>query len=105
MAQTRSTAAPAGAEAPALLTLQVPADAVVYLGNRRMMTQGTSRTYQIPVNVANASFSYKVRVELERNGQKLVAASTQTVSSGGNIQLLVNEPTDASAPLAVVAAK
>jgi uncharacterized protein (TIGR03000 family) len=102
MAQSGSTSSQL---APALLTLQVPEDAVVYLGGRRMMTQGTTRTYQIPVKVASASYNYSVRVELERDGQKLVASSSQAVSSGRNLQLQVSEPVGNSGSLTLIAAK
>lgn len=66
----------------ALLVVNVPETASVYLDGKRMQTTGATRKFKIPVRTANQAYAYPVRVELENNGTTQVASFSKAISAG-----------------------
>jgi len=76
---------------PATLLVKVPADATVYLMDQKMTLTGTERQYSIPVRQAGVDFTYKIRVEVVRDGKTLVSRSEQQVRAGQQYEVAVTE--------------
>ncbi len=55
----------------AVLTLNVPADAIVYVNNHQMKTQGTERRFVAKNLSFDRSNTYEIRVVTEENGQEV----------------------------------
>lgn len=66
----------------ATLKLNVPSDARVYLGGHATNTAGTTRWYAPTMPASGQESDYVVRVELERDGQKLVREERVALSAG-----------------------
>jgi uncharacterized protein (TIGR03000 family) len=92
------TSAPATAVAEsadrAVLTLNVPADAVVYMSNQRMTLDGTSREYIVPGLQAGKQYRYPVRVDVVRDGRLYSASSEQRIQAGQQLSLAFNQYAD-----------
>jgi uncharacterized protein (TIGR03000 family) len=92
------TSAPATAVAEsadrAVLTLNVPADAVVYMSNQRMTLDGTSREYIVPGLQAGKQYRYPVRVDVVRDGKLYSASSEQRIQAGQQLSLAFNQYAD-----------
>ncbi len=82
--------------------MNVPEDAVVYLVNQKMTGEGTERRYRIPTQDPSRQYSYPVRVEVVRDGQKVVSNSVYRVRSGKQTEVKVAE-SKASGRLVTVA--
>ncbi|MEZ6132377.1 MAG: TIGR03000 domain-containing protein [Planctomycetaceae bacterium] len=94
----RSAAAPAVvAEVPeaavpafAYVIVSLPEDATLYLGGNATTTTGSVRKFKVPVE-DGGTYSYAVRVELERAGQQYVAESTEVLTAGKTVSVKVND--------------
>ncbi len=65
------------------LTLHVPADAKVFLGGNETSATGEVRTFSTSGLTAGQEWSnYKVRVEMVRNGEKVVREEVITLKAG-----------------------
>lgn len=73
------------------VVLNVPEDAAVYFSGRKMVTQGTTRRYLIPVPKTGSVYEYPIKVEVVRNGAKLVSETTHRVQSGKTLELTMTE--------------
>lgn len=92
-AQHRMVAAPAPAvqQSFAYVVVTLPEDATLYLGGNKTASEGAVRKFKIPVNGADSSHDYDVRVVLNRNGQNYVARSTETLQAGKTVSVKVND--------------
>jgi len=81
------------AKAPdhAILVLEAPEDAIVYLAGQRMKASGPIRSYRIPLNNPDKEYRYPVRLQFEREGKVLAADHTQTLKAGNTVVLKVDE--------------
>lgn len=84
------------------MVFEVPADAVVYLSNTKMKTQGTTRRYKIPVPQIGKTYKYPVRVEVSRDGTKLTSESVQSVTAGQTLNVVVRENADSGLKTALL---
>ena len=75
----------------ALLVLDVPEDAVVYLVGRKMKTKGTTRTYRIPLADASKDYTYPIRIEVVRDGETLVSETNKTIRADESVKVAVLE--------------
>ncbi len=76
---------------PAVLVVNVPADASVYLSGQKMSIEGPTRRFRIPISEAGRQYQYPIRVECERNGKMLTAEQSEVVSAGRVITVSVDE--------------
>ncbi|GAB5441942.1 MAG: hypothetical protein Fues2KO_22910 [Fuerstiella sp.] len=76
----------------------------MYLAGQKMSLQGAQRRYRIPVSDATEEYAYPVRVEIVRNGQKLVSDTVQKVRGGATSQLAITE-SDVGGELVAVASR
>lgn len=87
-------AAPAAARtdrSTATLVVKVPADADVYLAGQKMSLTGAERRYRIPTADPTKDYSYPVRVEVTRDGKKLVSDTKHIVRGGQVVEVAVAE--------------
>jgi uncharacterized protein (TIGR03000 family) len=108
---TESEAKPLAAPAPAveasvdrsaaMLIVKVPADATVYLVDQKMSLTGVERKYRIPLAEVGKDYTYPIRVEIVRDGKKLVSRSEQKVRAGQRFEVAVAESADAGELVAV----
>jgi len=75
----------------ASLTVNVPADAVVYMAGTRMTLAGETRTFVTPKLDAGKQFTYSIRVEIVRDGEVRTVTHDQIVRSGEAINLNFSE--------------
>ncbi len=73
----------------ARIILNVPEDAVVYLGKKKMTTEGVTRSYLIPVPKPEVSYKYVVKVVLAGEADILAGVSEQSVKAGETLELSV----------------
>ena len=71
----------------AYLSLNVPADATVYMLDQRTTMEGTVRNFVTPKLEDEKVYAINVRVEWQQNGQKFVALGTQKIRSGDHVEL------------------
>lgn len=76
---------------PATVVITVPEDATVYFAGRKMVTAGTNRKYLVPIQKAGAVYEYPIKVEVVRNGAKLVSETRHKVQSGKTLELTMTE--------------
>jgi uncharacterized protein (TIGR03000 family) len=69
------------------LTLNVPADSIVYLCNQPMTITGPVREYVIPGLKPGHEYRYPVRVEVTRAGQLYRATAEPRIQSGQQLAL------------------
>ena len=70
-----------------------------------MTTEGSKRTFRVPVKEAGKRYRYEVKVEVERDGKKLAKVTKQIVAADKTIELAVTEPIDQKSDQLLVAAK
>lgn len=87
----------------AVLVVEVPEDATVYLSGQRMTTTGTVRKYRVPTERAGVEYTYAVRVQVERNGQQVATEHYEAVRAGRTANITIRE--NANAQLVAVAAR
>ena len=75
-------------ETSARLTIDVPADATVFIDERPTTTTSSQRTFATPALEKGYRYHYTVRAEVVRNGT--VFTGTQRVSFGAGDQVRVN---------------
>ena len=75
----------------AYVVVQLPTDAVLYLGGNKTSTKGGLRKFKIPVTDASRSYPYAIKAELVRDGQVYVATSTETLVAGQTVNVKVND--------------
>lgn len=90
-------------ESKATLVLKVPADASVYLVDRKMNATGQERRFSIPVPEAGRAYTYPIRVEVVRNGKVLTGEVRQQIQGGQELVLTVAGSPDGGDMLALVA--
>ena len=66
----------------ALLVVNVPETASLYLDGKLMQTTGETRKFKIPVRTAGQSYAYPVRVEMNQGGTTQVANFTKAIAAG-----------------------
>jgi uncharacterized protein (TIGR03000 family) len=82
--------AAAGKDDEAVLKLQIPSDAVVYVNDRRTTTPGELRTYVSRGLEMGKSYTYEVRAEVVRNGEKVVEKKSIELRAGSTEQLAMD---------------
>lgn len=88
----------------AILVLNVPADATVFMYGQKMSMTGKVRRYRIPTANPTREYLYPVRVEVERNGQVLVSETKQRLRGGKIVTVAIAE-SDTDGELVAVAAR
>jgi len=83
--------APAATQAYAYVVVQLPEDAVLYLGGNRTQESGAVRKFKIPVSDSNAQYAYDIKAELIRDGRTYVAATTEQLKAGETVSVKVND--------------
>lgn len=83
---TLSCGQAASEPAPAQITVFLPADAKLFVNQRRTQSTGTSRALVTPPLEAGYEYSYDVRVELERAGKKLEATKKVRFRAGQSVE-------------------
>jgi uncharacterized protein (TIGR03000 family) len=73
----------------ALIQLQVPADARVWLNGKQMKQGGSSRFFQTPPLAPTKSYCYELRVTWNENGRTVTATRKLTVQAGARQSLLI----------------
>jgi uncharacterized protein (TIGR03000 family) len=73
-----------GSTDTALLNLQVPSEAVVYVNGRRTTTPGSLRRYISRNLKAGRDYTYEVRAEIERDGKTLSRTRVIQLTAGDN---------------------
>lgn len=94
-----STAGPGGTRAAslvpapdaALLAIECPADAKVYVNDRPTVIGGTRRTFVSRNLVPGATYNYHVRVQYERDGQVVDVEKTVPLAANKSAQLSIND--------------
>ena len=76
----------------AMLTLDVPEDARVYINGMLTKTPGTHRTYVSRGLEPGYSYTYAVRVEVTRGGRRVSQERTVELQTGQTRSLAVNLP-------------
>ena len=78
----------------AILRLQVPEDAKVYINDRLTKTPGTLRSYESNHLVPGQEYFYQVKVEVERNGQRLLRSKLVSLKPGNDqtVAMRFDEP-------------
>ena len=71
----------------ALLSVTVPEDAKVFVNGRLTRTPGTNRTYVSRGLTPGVDYTYEVRVEYTRDGQKLSDTKTVNLRAGAQEQV------------------
>jgi uncharacterized protein (TIGR03000 family) len=79
--------APAAQAQVGYLTLNVPADARVYLQNQLMTLTGPQRRFVTPAIQTGSQYISPVRVEVVRNGQTIAKTAQARVNPGQNLQI------------------
>lgn len=80
--------APESAPKRARLVLHVPGSAEVFLMNRKMVTTGTTRLFNVPVNDPMKVHPYQIRVVTQHG---VVVESTQQIRAGQRLELTFND--------------
>ncbi len=73
-----------GATDTAMLNLELPSEAVVYVNGRRTATPGSFRRYVSRNLKPGRDYTYEVKAELERNGKKLTRTRVVQLTAGDN---------------------
>ena len=75
----------------AILVVHVPKDAEVYLAGKKMRTEGSVRSYRVPLKDPEREYQYPIRLQFNRDGRTVAADHTQTLVAGNTIVLKVDE--------------
>ena len=67
------------------ITLNVPAEAKVYVDGKLTTSTSSVRTFETPAIAPNATFQYAIRVELVQDGQTLSKTETVSVKAGETV--------------------
>ena len=89
------------AAAPATITVNVPADAVVSVDGAKTSSTSTERVFASPDLKPGTIYYYTLTAEVVREGKTLTAREVITVEAGKNTKIALN-PT---APAATVASR
>jgi uncharacterized protein (TIGR03000 family) len=71
-----------GFNAPANITISLPADAVLWIDDRLTASTSAQRQFITPALPAGKDFHYTLKAEIVRDGQKLTASERVTVRAG-----------------------
>lgn len=81
-------AAEAGSDGQrATFVLSVPADAKVYFQDEPMSSTGTRRRYRSPALKAGKTFSYSIRVAVQRNGNLVSNTQQPRFHAGSRVEI------------------
>ncbi|QDU88355.1 hypothetical protein Pla175_17300 [Pirellulimonas nuda] len=77
------------------LSVNVPADAVVFVNGSRTTSTGTQRQYVSKGLAQGEDYAYEVRVEYELNGEKVVESksATLTADASASLNFTASQPT------------
>lgn len=79
----------------AVLDIQVPADAIVFVNGQRTQTPGENRSYVSRNLKPGFKYSYELKVELERNGKTETQTKVIDLRAGDSKQLVFDfQPAD-----------
>jgi len=81
----------AAAATPAQLVVRLPADAKLFVDDQPTSSRSTQRTFVTPNLDPGYVYSYTVRAEIVRDGQKHIETKKVNVSAGGVSQLSFTE--------------
>lgn len=86
-AATAADVAAGGDSSRASMIVNVPEDALVYLQDQQMRSEGPVRHYVSPALERGAGYTYTMRVEVERNGRVLSESIRVPVRAGQRVHL------------------
>jgi uncharacterized protein (TIGR03000 family) len=76
---------------PARVTVQLPADATLYIDNEVCPLTSATRTFPTPALQPGREYYYTLRAEVVRDGQTLVQRQRVTVSAGRQVSVRLND--------------
>lgn len=79
----------------AMLRVSVPVDAVVYVNDRKTTSTGSQRQYVSNGLKSGESYTYRVRVEFEQDGESKTMTKQVRLTAGSDELLAFAEPTSA----------
>jgi uncharacterized protein (TIGR03000 family) len=88
VATTGAAGSPAGGQAPAEITIFVPADAEVFFDGRPTAVQGAERVFVTPPLAVGKNYSYQIRARWQDGGQ--VVEQTRKVNFKGGARVRVD---------------
>jgi uncharacterized protein (TIGR03000 family) len=83
--------------APAMLVVNLPADARLTVDGESTRSTSTRRTFTSPPLVPGKSYSYTLRAEFTKNGETLTVTKRVPVRTGAVIPVDLNSTTEAVA--------
>ncbi len=72
------------------LVVRVPAKSKVYLQDQPMTLNGTVRRFVSPPLNRNIDYVYRVKVEIERNGEMITKTTTAKIRAGQQVEVSVD---------------
>lgn len=75
---------------PAVVTVQVPADAALYIDNVRCPLTSATRSFQTPALDPGREYYYTVRAEIVRDGQRRTQSQRVIVGAGRQVSVEFN---------------
>jgi uncharacterized protein (TIGR03000 family) len=87
----------AAAAAPARLIVQLPADARLFVEDQPTTSRSAERTFVTPALQPGYVYTYSVRAEIMRDGQRHIETKKVNVTAGNDSQLSFSESTLARA--------
>jgi uncharacterized protein (TIGR03000 family) len=80
-------------EVRAKLTVELPADAQLYVDNVLMKTTSAKRSFVTPPLQTGKTYAYTLRAEMVRDGQKVSVTGQVVIQPGQDVQAILSEPT------------
>jgi uncharacterized protein (TIGR03000 family) len=95
------TAAQARANEPAQVVVRVPADARLYVDDNSTTSTGTVRRLVTPPLDRDATYTYSLRAEVERNGETLTREKEVDFQGGERVVVRFDFPAQRSSPVGI----
>jgi uncharacterized protein (TIGR03000 family) len=77
------------------VSVNVPADAVVWFDRTRMTSTGSAREYQSPALTPGKRYTYEVRARWNDNGHEVTQTQKVAVTAGARVNVTFPSPTEA----------
>lgn len=73
--------------APAIITVQIPADAALFFDDQRMKSTTSNRVFSTPALQPDRLYYYTVKAEVERDGQRIATTHQVQFRAGQQVQI------------------
>jgi uncharacterized protein (TIGR03000 family) len=87
----------APSDSPANLTVNVPADAEIWLGETKMASTGSVRVFYSPPLTPGRQYTYDIRAHWKDNGRDITQTQNVDVTAGGDLHVTFPLPSVAAA--------